>query len=163
MLKDREEFEHLLELLVKIMTRIESVHMVPRDFGTGVALHRAEIHTIQTIGMNPQITVTELARRMGVTKGAISQTLNKLVDKRLLHKKHVGLDGRTTALELTETGWRGFRSHERFHEEVFDKVSEYFGRTLKSKLDAIVALVGDLNQALEAWEQRKAGVRPISK
>ena len=51
---------------------------VPRDYGTGEEYTSVEVHTLKHIADNPGITVTELARHNGKTKGAISQILKRL-------------------------------------------------------------------------------------
>lgn len=52
----------------------------------GIELYRAEIHIIEIIGMSDGVTVTELAEMLTVTKGAISQIVNKLHAKELIEK-----------------------------------------------------------------------------
>ena len=42
---------------------------VPRDYGTGEEYTSVEVHTLKHIADNPGITVTELARHNGKTKG----------------------------------------------------------------------------------------------
>src|SRR5271157_3776865 len=50
----------------------------PRKFGTENDLSGSEIHLIEVVGQNEGLSVTDLAKRLGITKGAISQTLKKL-------------------------------------------------------------------------------------
>ena len=54
---------------------------VPQDYGTGEEYTSVEVHTLKHIADNPGITVTELARHNGKTKGAISQILKKIEKK----------------------------------------------------------------------------------
>jgi len=84
-MSERATFEKFLDVLDQVITKVETIqsHSAGKDFGTGVMLYRAEIHTIRAIGDNPGINVTKLAESMGITKVAISQTVNKLVRKKL--------------------------------------------------------------------------------
>ena len=79
-------YEDILQKLEKVIVMMESMHTPPLSFGTDVLMHTREIHTVQAIGRHSGINVTRLAQNTGVTKGAISQTINKLVRKGLVKK-----------------------------------------------------------------------------
>ncbi len=151
-------FERILDILDQVITKMESMHTPSRDFGTGVPLYRKEIHTIQAIGQHPRINVTALAEHMGLTKGAVSQTIAKLVRKGLVRKTRPYDNAREVILELTDLGWIGFQNHEQFHMHMFDIVREYFGSQLKPKLDTFATAMTDLNEILDKYEQRKENV-----
>ena len=60
MSSERATFEQVLDALDRVLGKLGTMHAKPRDFGTGVVLHRAEIHTVQAIGHNRGINVTRL-------------------------------------------------------------------------------------------------------
>jgi DNA-binding MarR family transcriptional regulator len=132
------------------------VHTPTRDYETGFPLHKVEIHTIQIIGNNPGINSTDLAARMGVTKSAVSQTLNKLVKKGLIQKTHLLVEARESALELTDLGWKGFHAHERFHTQIYEAVRQHFGESFEIKLDTFSIAMMDLNNILTQYSQQSA-------
>lgn len=57
-----------------------------RSYGTDALLSRAEIHTIAAVGDKPGINITALADILGITKGAASQMIYKLVEKGTVEK-----------------------------------------------------------------------------
>ena len=62
--------------LVKLAAQLEKT---PRRFGTDEPLSSREIHIIEASGDNGEIfSVTDLARLLGITKGAVSQNLKKM-------------------------------------------------------------------------------------
>jgi DNA-binding MarR family transcriptional regulator len=144
-------FNELSELL-------RSLEDGPKQFDTGVLLFRSETHTLQEIGRDPAINVTRLAARLGITKGAVSQTLAKLVRKKLVRKKVSPSSGREVRLELTALGWRGFHAHEKFHCEAFAACREYFGADLDAQLDATGRALGDLIGLVEVFKRRTRDV-----
>lgn len=146
---ERKDFDRIMELLDQVVTRIGSQHAAPYDFGTGIPLYRAEIHTVQAIGENPGINVTTLAERMGVTKGAMSQTLSKLARKGLVEKKAAADNERETLLELTDLGLTAHRAHERFHMDMYDMAQRHFGDRLPEKVVLFATVLRDLNQFLD--------------
>ena len=156
-MSERAVFERLMDVLDEVVERGESIHSNPADFGTGIPLYRTEIHTIRAIGENSRINVSKLAEHMGVTKGAVSQTVGKLVRKRLVRKSRSGDNAKETLLELTDLGWIGYHNHEQFHLEMFYAFQDYFGHRLKPSLETLMTAVADLKGVLGAYERRQKG------
>jgi DNA-binding MarR family transcriptional regulator len=81
-------------------------------------LYPSEVHLIALIGSNPEIGVTELALKGGVTKGAISQMAQKLVNKGVITKEQDPTIGTRVIFRLTSKGKVAFYSHQHMHEDV---------------------------------------------
>ena len=138
----------------RVVTIMESMHAPSLSFGTGISMYRREIHTIQAIGKKPGINITALAEYMGVTKGAVSQTIKKLIRKGLVRKTYAPSNAKEVVLELTDLGWVGFHNHEKFHMEALGIAREYFGNQFENKFEAIEAVMTDLNAILDEYEKR---------
>lgn len=151
----KKSFSKLLGMMERVMGRFIGMHTEKREFGTGVPLYRSEIHTVQAIGYNPEINVTELAKQMNVTKGAISQTVSKLVRKELVKKRSADDNLREVKLSLTEKGWTGFHNHERFHMMMFDVVQNHFGEQIEEKMETFHSVMSDLESILDKLEKDK--------
>ena len=150
-------YEEILQKLEKVIVRVESMHTPSFSFGTGVLMHTKEIHTVQAIGRHSGINVTRLAEHTGVTKGAVSQTLKKLIRKGLVQRTHAPGNEKEVVLELTDLGWIGFRNHEKFHMETLDIAREYYGGQLRSKLEKIHLAVDDIYKLLNEYEKSGKG------
>ena len=148
-------YEEILQKLEKLIVTVESMHTPSFSFGTGVLMHTKEIHTVQAIGRKPGINVTKLAEYAGVTKGAVSQTINKLVKKGLVRKTRIPGNDKEVVLELTDLGRIGFQNHEKFHMDTLDMACEYFGDQLESKLKNINSAVEDIYTMLNEYEKRR--------
>jgi len=146
--------EEFLRVLDRVVGRLSAMYQAPREYGTGIPLYGTEIHTIQAIGESAGITVTRLAEKRGVTKGAVSQTLSKLVGKGLVRKTHAPDNAKEVVLELTERGWIGFRNHGTFDMKVLDSVRAYCGADLKTKLNTFLSVMTDFDAILTLHEQR---------
>ena len=147
-------YEEILEKLEKIITLTESMHTPSLSFGTGKLLHTREIHTIQAIGRFPGINVTRLAERMEVTKGAVSQTINKLVKKGLVRKRQIFGNKKEVVLDLTDLGWIGFKNHEKFHMDALGIARQYYGDQLQGRLEKINSAVDDIYTMLNEYKKR---------
>ena len=148
-------YEKLLEKLEQVITKMESMHTPTLSFGTGVLMHQKEIHTVQAIGRHSGINITRLAEFTGVTKGAVSHTVKKLVRKGLVQKTRLPGNDKEVVLELTNLGWTGFYNHEQFHMETLNIAREYYGDQLESKLESINTAVDDIYKMLSEYERRK--------
>jgi DNA-binding MarR family transcriptional regulator len=113
------ELQPLIDLFLRILHLYSVIERKPKDYGTGDLLHFTEIHTIAMVGKNKKINMTRLAEIMGVTKGAISQTIRKLVSKNLIIKENTN-NKKEFSLTLSEKGNTVLRNQESFQKEVFD-------------------------------------------
>ena len=140
------------EELVALANRLEKM---PRRFGTDETVSSAEMHLIELIGENEGLSVTELAGLKGVTKGAVSQIITKLVKKGLVRKTYAPGNAKEVVPELTELGQVGFRNHEKFHMEALKIAREYFGEQFEDKFKAIEAVMTDLAAIVDEYKKRQ--------
>ncbi len=101
--------------IIKLVNKYKRLDSRALDFGTGDLLFPSEIHVIEAIGKNYGNTVNELCRKFSVTKGAVSQIVNKLSEKRLVNKKRNPEYHKEVILTLTARGRKAFNGHEKFH------------------------------------------------
>jgi DNA-binding MarR family transcriptional regulator len=112
------ELQTLIDLFLKILHLYSVIGRKPKDYGTGDLLYVTEIHTITMVGKNREINMTQLADMMGVTKGAISQTIRKLVHKKLIIKSNT-TNRKEFNLRLSEKGHIVYKGQEAFQKELF--------------------------------------------
>ena len=155
MRKKNPTYERLMDMLDEVMAKIEMLHAPSHDFGTGTHLFRKEIHTIQAIGRHPKINITTLAKHMGVTKGAVSQIVTKLIKKEMIRKQYAEGSKKEVVLELTDLGWTGFHNHEKFHSDMFDIAREYYGEQVDTKIKMFKNVISDFNAILDEYERKK--------
>ena len=112
------ELQTLIDLFLKILHLYSVIGRKPKDYGTGDLLYFTEIHTIAMVGKNREINMTRLADMMGVTKGAISQTIRKLVSKNYIVKSNTN-NRKEINLRLSEKGKVVYKGQESFQKELF--------------------------------------------
>jgi DNA-binding MarR family transcriptional regulator len=112
------ELQTLIDLFLKILHLYSVIGRKPKDYGTGDLLYFAELHTITVVARNHEINMTELADLMGVTRGAISQTIRKLVSKNLILKSNI-TNRKEVNLKLSEKGMIVYHAQESFQKEIF--------------------------------------------
>ena len=93
-------------------------------FGTDKLLYEAEIHMIMHIKDNPDLHLSAIAEKIGVTRGAVSQIVMKLERKGMISKSKSPQNRSMTMLHLTPQGETAYLEHKRFHREFDLKIAE---------------------------------------
>ena len=106
------------DMFHRIMNKMKRIEQKPRRFGTDFLLYPSEIHTIEAIGRNAGINVTALAALQGVTKGAVSQIVQKLVKKGMVVRMKDEMSDREVLLKLSDTGKIAYQAHADFHSQI---------------------------------------------
>jgi DNA-binding MarR family transcriptional regulator len=139
---DRNELiRSAIDRFNRVVTKFALIDRNPRDFGSGERLTRAEIHLIAAVGDRPLVKVTDLARTMGVTKGAVSQNVGRLVRKEYLKKLRSMDNDKEVLLLLTEKGEVAYRGHERYHAELFEKYQGRLAEEDVRKFNSVLAKI----------------------
>ncbi|WP_334073085.1 MarR family winged helix-turn-helix transcriptional regulator [Paenibacillus sp. A14] len=107
------------QLLGRLFMQLQKMDRQPRHYGDAGPLTPSEIHTIDAIGCGDGILMSELASRLGVTKGAVTQLIGRLVSKQLVRRSPHPQDSRAVLLSLTESGRNAYRAHERVHQSFY--------------------------------------------
>ena len=117
----------IFEKFVRLVQLYKELEKKPRSFGTDELLSSPEIHLIELIGDNSEsLGVTDLARLVGVTKGAVSQRLKKLEKKGLTIKNEDPHNISRSIVNLSSKGKAAFFSHKHWHEEMDGGYIKYF-------------------------------------
>ncbi len=126
-----------------------------RDYGTGDYLYAAEIHQVSIIGNNPGITATEIVQRMGITKGAVSQLLKKLIDKGYVTKHPNAENMREYRLHLTKKGQIAHRHHDQQDHELEDRLMGMLSDVASDDLVRFSQMLNALTDFIQSAEIRK--------
>jgi DNA-binding MarR family transcriptional regulator len=130
------ELRTLIDLFLKILHLYSVIGRKPKDYGTGDLLYFTEIHTIAMVGKNREINMTRLADMMGVTKGAISQTIRKLVSKNFIVKSSTN-NRKEINLRLSGKGKIVYKGQESFQKELFTFAGTLYDRASPEDRDLV--------------------------
>jgi DNA-binding MarR family transcriptional regulator len=133
------ELQNLIDLFLKILHLYSVIGRKPKDYGTGDLLFFTEIHTITMVGKNREINLTQLAEMMGVTKGAISQTIRKLMNKNLITRSNTN-NRKEINLRLSEKGMMVYKGQESFQKELFTFAESLYEKARPEDRDLVLRL-----------------------
>lgn len=115
--------EMFMDTLTRLFNKAALIEREPVDTGDGILLYTSEIHLIDMAGRFPDESMSALALRLGITKGAVSQTVKKLETKGYLERVCREGDNKTIFLRLTDSGLRAFGWHQVYHAIVNDRIA----------------------------------------
>ena len=115
----------------RIIHKYSQFEKRPQVYCKDIMLTQPEIHTVAIVGDHEGINVTQLAAMRGITKGAASQMVYKLVDKGLIKKQVSAESDAAVSLFLTKKGQQARKEHRKLHE------------TMGTKFDALLSRIPD--------------------
>jgi DNA-binding MarR family transcriptional regulator len=143
------ELQTLVDLFLKILHMYSIIGRKPKDYGSGDLLYVTEIHTITMVGKNREINMTGLAEIMGVTKGAISQTIRKLVRKNYILKSN-STNRKEFNLKLSEKGDIVFKGQESFQRELFEFAETLYNQARPEDRELVNRLFTAISNNMES-------------
>ncbi|WP_156823341.1 MarR family transcriptional regulator [Woodsholea maritima] len=152
---DANKVDQLVELFHHVMMRAQEIDQAPRTFNTGVVLHRAEIHTLQAIGDSQGAIMKDLAERMGVTRGAMSQMARRLEDKGLITRQ-AGRNSKEIVLVLSALGEKGVAAHKAFHRAMYQTFRDYYGPDMEVRLDQALKVMAEMGEIIAHFADSEA-------
>ena len=90
--------------MLRVFDKVQRHRRLVRDYGTGYQLTTVEATVCHLIGSTKGISPSELAERIGVTRPAVSQALNRLRTHGLITVETPPDNGKARVVRVTETG-----------------------------------------------------------
>lgn len=81
-----------------------------------------DMHIIEAVGLGEGRPMSAIAKKLNVTAGTLTTSMNSLVNKKYVIRKRSEKDRRVVYIQLTEKGEKAYHHHENFHHEMVDAV-----------------------------------------
>ena len=131
----------LNDILVKLfndLMDIEDKCLITGEFRN---ISNNEMHVIEAVGMEEPRSMTEVARRLNITTGTLTKSIDALVKKKYVVRNRSEEDKRVVKLSLTELGERAYEHHARFHQNMIDDIK---GQLDDGETRVLIATLGKL-------------------
>jgi DNA-binding MarR family transcriptional regulator len=139
------------ELLGRIRAAIEQAIDFERRVridAEGVQLHPSEIHVLLLIAAGEGGNATRMAERLGITKGAVSQTLTRLARKGLLTKQRDPQAKNELTLRLTAQGKKAARKCQELQAAIQRRFDAYLTSVSDTERRAIDRFLKEMSTIL---------------
>ncbi|MCR0590496.1 MarR family transcriptional regulator [[Clostridium] innocuum] len=138
----RHTLNELLVDLFNYILLIEEKNL--RD--QGVKLSMTEVHILEAIEKSESNMMSAIAKRLMVTQGTLTVSTSKLVKKGYVERVKDERDKRIVRLKLTEKAVSILAIHNRFHEEMIERLLN------ELELDKEVELIQSLRNLMEFFK-----------
>lgn len=124
----------------------------PRTYGSDELLYPREVHAISAIGRNKSIDMGSLAKELGVTNGAATRTVEKLVAKGFVAKRKSPRDNRKYICRLTDKAKEIFAYHEALDNETYAELEMKLSVFSDEDIEKAIRLISLLGDTIKEWE-----------
>lgn len=109
------------ELLVDIFNRILAIEGEELKNG-GVRLSMSEVHVLEAISLLPEPSMSNIAKKLGITVGSATTAINTLFQKGYVSRKSLADDRRKVLIDLEKPAEEVLRVHAKYHEKMVDSI-----------------------------------------
>ncbi len=110
-----DQIEEMTQLLIEFYERFSSWEQaVVKE--SGITL--PQMHTLAVLGAAGSLRMKELAGRMGITTGALTVLVDRVVRAGLVARKPHEQDRRSIQVSLTPEGEKHFQEHHKLHTQL---------------------------------------------
>lgn len=81
-----------------------------------------DMHIIEAVGLSGENTMSVVAKKLGITAGSLTTSVNSLVNKKYVTRQRSEEDRRVVFLKLTEKGMRAYEHHREYHRQMTEAV-----------------------------------------
>ena len=125
-MEQKDTKDILNEILKDLFYKILKIQVKSVAKATGGALSRTEMHMLECIDDNPDIILTDIAQKLGITKATASFSVRTLEKNVYIEKKQSYSDRRKISLVLTQSGKLSCEKHAKFHDMMVKSILSEF-------------------------------------
>ena len=81
-----------------------------------------DMHIIEAVGLSGENTMSVVAKKLGITAGSLTTSVNSVVNKKYVTRQRSDEDRRVVFLKLTDKGKRAYEHHREYHSQMTEAV-----------------------------------------
>lgn len=116
-----ETINNVLVHLFNDILELEERAVITEEFKD---LSNNDMHIIEAVGLGAGKNMSAIARKLGITVGSLTTSMNSLVNKKYAVRNRSEEDRRIVYIRLTPKGEKAYHHHEEFHRKMVDAVVE---------------------------------------
>ena len=140
---------NILENSYRLINKYIQHSKTPKSYGTEDMLYMSEVHMIEVIGSYEGITTTKLASVLGITKGAVSQTVSKLEKKDMINKQPSTERTNEVFIYLSDKGRVAFENHRSMHSDMLTDINKLYDAMSEEGKQTILEMINTIDSFLD--------------
>lgn len=109
-----------------------------------------DMHVIEAIGLGEGNTMSAVAKKLGVTAGTLTTSVNALVNKKYAERERSEVDRRVVYIRLTEKGVRAYQHHADYHTQMTNAV---LGSLAEEEIPVLIKTLNSLSQFFRGYHE----------
>ena len=114
-------FHDILVNLFQEIMDIEEKALITAEF-KNISVN--DMHIIEAVGLGDGNNMSTIAKKLGITVGSLTTSMNSLVNKKYAIRHRSEEDRRIVNIQLTEKGEKAYHHHANFHKKMVEAVVE---------------------------------------
>lgn len=115
----RDTINDVLVNLFNEILKLEEEAIITDEFKD---ITNNDMHIIEAVGLSGENTMSVVARKLGITAGSLTTSVNSLVNKKYVTRQRSDEDRRVVFLKLTDKGKRAYEHHREYHRQMTEAV-----------------------------------------
>ena len=116
-----ESINNMLVHLFNDIWELEGKAVITDEFKD---LTSNDMHVIEAIGLGDGNNMSAIAKKLNITVGSLTTSMNSLVNKKYAVRERSEEDRRVVYIRLTKKGEKAYRHHEDFHRKMVESVMQ---------------------------------------
>ncbi len=137
MINKKNKFKELISNFVLTVNKYNLLTGMAMDYGSGIMMYPSEIHMLNAVHKYPGSNITELGKKLAITKSASSQLINKLEKKELIVKYHESENEKNILLRITENGQKAIFGFNNFQNGIFNDLLFEFDKLTVKEIELV--------------------------
>ena len=135
-----------LKLIYSFSATIDKLRKTDIRLDCGVTINTAAMSMMNVIDLNKEMTVSDLSKRMRLTKGAVSQMLSKLCKMGLTKKEQYDGNEKRIYPVLTEAGKTVVKEYWEKHQDFYNKMADLLNGYSEKDCEMILKFLKDFDE-----------------
>ena len=145
-------YETINDILVHLFNEIwelEEKAIITEEFKD---ISNNDMHIIEAVGLGSDSTMSMVARKLGITAGSLTTSVNSLVNKKYLVRERSESDRRVVYVRLTEKGRKAFFHDKDYHMQMTDAVVKSLDA---DEIPVLLKTLNSLSEFFRGYETKK--------
>lgn len=111
-----------------------------------------DMHIIEAVGLGEDSTMSMVAKKLGITAGSLTTSMNSLVNKKYVVRDRSELDRRVVFISLTAKGVKAYNHHKDFHTQMTNAVIDNLD---ENEITVLVKTLDSLSSFFRRYKEEK--------
>ncbi|MDO4169073.1 MAG: MarR family transcriptional regulator [Lachnospiraceae bacterium] len=116
-METRETINKMLVKFFREIMQLEEKAIITEEFSD---ISNNDMHIIEAVGLGKGNRMSVIAKKLNITVGSLTTSMNSLVHKGYVARKRSERDRRVVNIYLLDKGIAAYKHHEEFHRQMTD-------------------------------------------